>query len=197
VKRGREQMAVIERVSGSDAPARRAGLVDLLRDAVAGGASVGFLDPLPEADAVAYWEQVFADADAGRRLLFVARDGNRVLGSVQLFLPRQPNAAHRAEVEKLLVHTAARRRGLGRALMLAAEDAAAALGRHLLVLDTRAGDPAGRLYEHLGYVRAGVIPGYARSSSGRLHGTAIYYRDLRHSDARVLGETDAHRGDFP
>ncbi|MBO0698628.1 MAG: GNAT family N-acetyltransferase [Zavarzinella sp.] len=190
-------MTVIERLSGSNAAAFRTGLVALLRDAVADGASVGFLHPVPEPDAIAYWEQVFADADAGRRLLIVARDGDRLLGSVQLSLPRQPNAAHRAEVEKLLVHTGSRRRGLGRALMLATEDAAAALGRHLLVLDTRAGDPAGRLYEQLGYVRAGVIPGYARASSGRLHGTAIYYHDLRHSDAHMLGESDARRRDLP
>jgi ribosomal protein S18 acetylase RimI-like enzyme len=190
-------MAAVEQVSASEAPMFRAGLVDLLRDVVADGASVGFLDPLPAAEAIAYWETVFADLERGRRILLVARDADRVVGSVQVALPAKPNAAHRAEVEKLLVHTAARRRGLGKALMLAAEDAAVGLGRHLLVLDTWAGSAAGRLYERLGYVRAGVIPGYARSPSGRLHGTAIYYRDLRHSDGHVLGETDAQRRDVP
>ncbi|HKB02713.1 MAG TPA: GNAT family N-acetyltransferase [Gemmataceae bacterium] len=177
-----------------DAPAAaslRPGLTDLLVDAVADGASVGFLHPLSPADADAYWSEVFNELAAGRRLLFVARDGNRVMGSVQLDIPARPNAAHRAEVQKLLVHTTARRRGLGTMLMSALEEAAAARGRYLLVLDTRAGDAAGRLYEKLGYVRAGVIPGYARSSSGRLHGTAIYYRDLRDTDAHLLGDTDA------
>ena len=190
-------MTPIERVTGAGDPGLRAGLAELLCDAVADGASVGYLHPLSAADAGAYWDGVLADLAACRRLLFVARAAGRVAGSIQVSLPQQPNATHRAGVEKLLVHTAARRRGLGTALMLAAEEAALGLGRPLLVLDTRAGDPAGRLYEKLGYVRAGVIPGYARSSSGRLHGTAIYYRDLRHSDGHMLGEAGGRPRDFP
>jgi ribosomal protein S18 acetylase RimI-like enzyme len=178
----------VEPLSGRAARELRAGLITLLRDAVAGGASVGFLNPLTEAAAGAYWDGVFADVDSRDRLLFVIRDGDQVLGSVQLAIPPKPNARHRAEVEKLLVHTSARRRGLGTALMRAVEDAAIRLGRSLLVLDTRAGDPAGRLYEGLGYVRAGVIPGYALSPAGRPQATAIYYRDLRDTDAHMLGE---------
>jgi ribosomal protein S18 acetylase RimI-like enzyme len=187
----RTPMSTIEQL---DAPAARLlipALADLLIDAVADGASIGFLHPLSAAEAAAYWAEVCAEMERGGRLLFVARDGERVIGAVQLALADRPNAAHRAEVQKLLVRTAARRRGLGTALMLTLEEEAAARGRHLLVLDTRAGDAAGRLYEKLGYVRAGVIPGYARSSAGRLHGTAIYYRDLRDADTHLLGDTDA------
>jgi ribosomal protein S18 acetylase RimI-like enzyme len=175
----------------------RAGLAELLRDIVAGGASVGFLDPLADDEAAAYWDGVFAEVDAGSRLLFAARDGDRVLGTVQLAIPWKPNARHRAAVEKLLVHTSARRQGLGTALMRRAEDAAAGLGRTLLVLDTRAGDPAGRLYERLGYVRVGVIPGYALSPAGRPQAAAFYYRDLRDNDGHMLGESDTPPRDFP
>src|SRR5829696_5967016 len=117
-------MAAIERVAGPGGPAVRGGLVELLCDAVADGASVGFLHPLPAADAGAYWDGVFADLAAGRRLLFVARADGRVAGSIQVALPDRRNASHRAEPEKLLVHTSARRRGLGTALMLGAEGAA-------------------------------------------------------------------------
>ena len=78
-----------------------------------------------------------------------------------------------------------------------AEDAAAGLGRTLLVLDTRAGDPCGRLYEKLGYVRAGVIPGYALSPAGRPQASAFYYRDLRDNDGHMLGESDTPPRDFP
>jgi acetyltransferase len=185
----RTPMTAIEQLDAPTARLLLPGLTDLLIDAVADGASVGFLHPLSEADAAAYWAEVCAEMEAGGRLLFAGRDGDHVLGCVQLALADRPNAAHRAEVQKLLVHTTARRRGLGTALMLALEEEAVIRGRHLLVLDTRAGDAAGRLYEKLGYVRAGVIPGYARSSTGRLHGTAIYYRDLR--DADLFGDTDA------
>ena len=189
-------MAEVERLGGREARASRAGFVELLRDAVAGGASVGFLDPLPDDEAAAYWDGVFAEVEAGTRLLFVVRDGDEVLGSVQLAIPAKPNARHRVAVEKLLVHSSARRRGLGTALMRAAEDATARMGRHLLVLDTEAGDRAGRLYERLGYVRAGVIPGYALSPTGRPLGGAFYYRNLRDHDAHMIGESDTPPREF-
>jgi ribosomal protein S18 acetylase RimI-like enzyme len=191
-----EVVAEIERLGGREARALRAGFVELLRDAVAGGASVGFLDPLSDDAAAAYWDGVFDEVDAGDRLLFAIRDGNDVQGSVQLAIPAKPNARHRVAVEKLLVHSAVRRRGLGTALMRAAEDTAARAGRHLLVLDTEAGDRAGRLYERLGYVRAGVIPGYALSPAGRPLAGAFYYRNLRDNDAHMLGESDTPPRDF-
>ncbi|HYP06549.1 MAG TPA: GNAT family N-acetyltransferase, partial [Bryobacteraceae bacterium] len=68
--------------------------------------------------------------------------------------------------------------GVGRALMLRAEELARQMGRTLLVLDTRCGDVAEQLYLKLGYVRAGVIPGYARSASGELHSTVFMYKQL-------------------
>jgi ribosomal protein S18 acetylase RimI-like enzyme len=180
----------VERVTGREARALRPGLVELLRDAVGHGASVGFLDPLADDEAAAYWDGVFAEVDGGGRLLLVVREADQVLGSVQLAIPDQPNAGHRISVEKLLVHTTVRRRGLGTELLRAAEDAAARMGRYLLVLDTRAGDPAGRLYERLGYIRSGVVPGYALSPRGRPESAAFYYRDLRDDDAHMLGESD-------
>jgi ribosomal protein S18 acetylase RimI-like enzyme len=76
---------------------------------------------------------------------------------------------------KLMVHTAGRRRGLGRALMLAAQAEARRLGRRTLVLDTRQGDPSEPLYRSLGWTFAGAIPQYARSANRELHATAIYY----------------------
>ena len=94
------------------------------------------------------------------------------------------------------MYTSARRQGLGTLLLRAAENAAIRLGRTLLLLDTRAGDPAGRLYDKLGYVRAGVIPGYALNPAGRLQASAFYYRDLRDNDGHMLGESDAPPRDF-
>ena len=89
-----------------------------------------------------------------------------------------PNAAHRAEVMKLMTAPAFRRQGYGRSLMSALEGQALKLARTLLVLDTREGDPSTMLYESLGYLRAGVIPAYARSATGQLHPTVFYDKQL-------------------
>jgi ribosomal protein S18 acetylase RimI-like enzyme len=153
-------------------------LVALLHDAVESGASIGFLPPLSAEEARTYWERMLRDVDAGSRVMLVARAGERVVGSVQLALETRPNGSHRAEVQKLMVHTTARRSGIGRTLMLSLEDTARHLGRTLLVLDTRAGDAAERLYAKLGYVLAGRIPRYACNADGSLDATAIYYREL-------------------
>ncbi len=162
-----------------------ASLVTLLQDAVEDGASVGFLPPLSEADARAYWETVRAAIAGGSRRLIVAEEGARVLGAVQLDLPIMPNARHRGEVMKLIVHRAARRRGVGRALMQVLERTAASLDRTLLVLDTRRGDAAEQLYTSLGYRVAGVIPRYAMSTRGTLDDTVYMYRELGSGRADV------------
>lgn len=155
-----------------------ADLIALLCDSVNHGASVGFLPPLSEAEARAWWETTLAEVTGGERVILAARDSTGIVGCVHLALPGKPNAAHRAEVQKLLVHTRARRQGLGEALMQAIEAEAAARGRTLLVLDTREGDDAPRLYRRLGYIEAGVIPGYALEADGSASGSIFFYRDL-------------------
>ena len=186
----------VQQVTARAAYALRAGFVELIRDAVASGASVGFLEPLPIDEAARYWDDVLNEVEAGSRLLFVVQEDDQLLGSVQIAIPWQPNGRHRASVEKLLVHTSARRQGLGTLLLRAAENAAIRLGRTLLLLDTRAGDTAGRLYEKLGYIRAGVVPGFAMTPAGRLQASAFYYRDLRDNDGHMLGESDAPLHEF-
>jgi ribosomal protein S18 acetylase RimI-like enzyme len=191
-----ESIVTIEPMTAAGTLRWRSGLAELLIDSVASGASVGFLDPLSSEQSAAYWDEVFSQWRSGERLLFIAREGDRLIGSVQLVLAHLPNSMHRAEVQKLMVHTSARGHGYGTALLMAAEDEAVSRGRYLLVLDSRAGDPAGKLYEKLGYVRAGVIPGYAQSPNGRFHATAIYYRDLRDRDPSLLGDNDVPTREF-
>ena len=169
----------IESLTPEAARAHRTALVGLLQDAVDGGASVGFLTPVETAEAEAYWESVSAALADGSRVLLVARHpGEPPVGSVQLDLAMRANGRHRAEVAKLMVHRAARRQGIGRGLMEAAEAEARRLGRTTLHLDTRQGDPSERLYRALGWVKAGVIPRWARSATGALDATVFYYRLL-------------------
>lgn len=171
-------MPDVQEWGAAEARERCEELAALLRDAVDGGASVGFLPPLAQEEALAYWRRVQAALEDGGRKLLAAVDDGRLLGAVQLDLAGMPNGAHRAEVMKLFVYSAARRKGIGRMLMEAVERLAWAQGRSLLVLDTRRGDDAERLYRQLGYVEAGVIPRYARSASGRLEDTVLFYKEL-------------------
>ena len=153
------------------------GLTDVLIDCVEGGASVSFMHPLSRARAVAFWRRVAQGAAAGERALLVAADARGVCGTVQLVLEQPENQPHRAELSKMLVHRRARRRGLGAALMRAAEATARECGKTLLVLDT-ANPGAERLYERMGWTRVGEVPGYALLPQGGLCGTTFYYRNL-------------------
>ncbi|MDO6706836.1 GNAT family N-acetyltransferase [Photobacterium sp. 1_MG-2023] len=155
-------------------------LTELLQNCVSDGASIGFLPPLSTEEASAYWLGVAAELGENRKL-WVAKQGRQIIGTVQLSLCGKRNGSHRAEVEKLMVHTQARGQGAGRALMGAAEAQCAALNRTLLVLDTREGDVASELYKKLDYVEAGRIPEFARSASGTLAATIYFYKQIEAS----------------
>lgn len=150
----------------------------LLLDAVAHGASVGFVMPLEDAVADAYWRDVRDAVAAGTRVLLVAWRDHVLVGTVQLDLCMKPNGRNRAEVQKLLVHSAARRGGVATALMAAAEMQALALCRGLLYLDTEAGSGAEALYGRLGYTKVGELPEYCATPGGAWRATAIYYKTL-------------------
>jgi acetyltransferase len=153
-------------------------LVTLLQDAVASSASIGFLPPLSEEGAREYWTSVLEDIAQKKRVLLIAHRTGQVVGAVQLELATKANAQHRAEVQKLFVLQDERRRGIGRLLMEAIEPIAREYGRSLLVLDTRLGDNAERLYRKLGYVEAGIIPYYAQNATGTLDAPVIFYKLL-------------------
>jgi ribosomal protein S18 acetylase RimI-like enzyme len=165
-------------LAAGEASAGRNDLVALLIDAVEGGASVGFIRPLARAEVAAYWQEVEAAIAKGTRHLLVARADGRIVGTVQIDCAVKANARHRAEVQKLLVHRWARRRGIGRRLMQALEPLALSLGRNLLVLDLRLDDPAQQLYESLGYRRTGIVPRYAGDTDGTLVDCLFMYKEL-------------------
>ncbi|MET3497600.1 GNAT family N-acetyltransferase [Variovorax boronicumulans] len=166
------------RVLSSVSDAQVHALADLLIDCVEGGASVSFMRPLTRERAVAFWRKVADGVARGERVLLVTEDAEGIVGTVQLVLDQPENQPHRAEVSKMLVHRRARRRGLGALLMQAAEDAARAHRKTLLVLDT-SGAEAERLYARMGWQRVGVIPGFALLPEGGLCSTTFFYRALQ------------------
>jgi len=163
----------LHRVSDADVEA----LAALMVDVVEGGASIGFMLPIDAARAAAFWRRVGAGVADGDRVLFVAHDGDGIVGTVQLVLEQPENQPHRADVAKMMVANRARRQGIGAALMQAAEHEAKARGKTLLVLDTASAD-AERLYDRMGWRRVGVIPNYALWPDGGLVHTTVYYKDL-------------------
>jgi GNAT superfamily N-acetyltransferase len=169
----------IRRVSADEAAGLAPNLAALLQDAVHSGASVGFLPPLSDDEAMRYWQDVCLALRGPYRRLLIATVDRVVAGAVQLNLESRPNGSHRAEVAKLLVHSAYRRRGIGRALMEAVEAEARAAGRTTLVLDTLEGAPSEQMYYGLGYTKAGIIPAYARVADGSLQATVVMYKLLK------------------
>lgn len=168
----------IRRLDAEDIRTHRDGLIELLKNVVDGGSSVNFIAPLDAGIAAAFWDKVADDAAAGARIVLAAFDADRLVGTAQLVLAMQPNGRHRAEAQKVLVHTSARRQGIASALMYALEDEARAAGRSLIVLDTEQYSGGETLYERVGYVRMGVIPGFAFNSDGSALINAVFFYKL-------------------
>ena len=168
-------VAVLD-AAGAESAQRR--LAEILVACVDAGAAVSFLPPLAPELARDFYRRAAADVAAGRKILLAGWVDGVLLGTVMLDIGTPPNQPHRTEVQKLLVHPDARRRGLARTLMRQAEQAAAEAGRTLMTLDTRAGDNAERLYRDLGWTEAGRIPGYALNADGTPHATVLFFKNL-------------------
>ena len=153
-------------------------LADLLIETVASGGSISFMHPLEPEKAAAFWDNAFAAAARGERVILGAWDGEILVGTVTLLLDCPPNQPHRAEIAKLMTRVDYRGRGVATALVQAAEKFAAKRGRTLLVLDTATDGGASGLYEKLGFTLVGIIPDYALKPHGGLTGTMIYWKRI-------------------
>jgi ribosomal protein S18 acetylase RimI-like enzyme len=168
----------IRRLAAADVHEQLDSLAAVLHDCVAGGASVSYMAPFSHEDARAAFEGFAAEVEQDRRLLLAAFADGDLVGTVQVILALPPNQPHRAEIAKLLVHRAARGRGIARLLMERAEVEAQAEGKTLLVLDAVTGGDAARLYDRLGWTTVGVIPGYALYPDGRPCDTTYFWKSL-------------------
>ena len=153
-------------------------LAETLDQAVAQGASIGFVPPFGHAQALVFWQKLIPAFMSGERRLLVARLNGKIVGTVQLAVSQPANGTHRGDVNKLMVHPDARRLGIARSLMVAIELVARSAGKTLLVLDTISGGAAEGLYTSLEYKVAGRIPVYAVSTEGELESTTVMYKVL-------------------
>jgi GNAT superfamily N-acetyltransferase len=167
----------VHRLDAVQAAAQVEALADVLQDCVRGGASVGFMWPLPRERALAFWRGVAQGVARGERVLLVAEDAAAgIVGTVQLITAMPDNQPHRAEVAKMLVLRRARRRGVAQRLMLAVDQAAREAGKTVLVLDTVTGGDAERLYARAGWQRVGEVPNYALMPDGAFCATTFFYK---------------------
>lgn len=167
----------IEELTAATFEAALDGLAEVLHASVLEGASVGFVLPFAVAEARRFWEGQRGAVPAGDKRILVAREGGRILGTTTLIVGMPQNGRQRGEIAKVLVHPAARRRGLARRLMQAAEDLARAEGRRTLVLDT-AGAAAEQLYLAMGWQVVGIVPNYALDTSGVPERTIFMFKEL-------------------
>jgi GNAT superfamily N-acetyltransferase len=168
----------IQIATADDLQRLAAGLSDLLVRTVDLGASIGFLAPLADREALGFWETVRRGVMAGDRIALLAMVDGEPVGAVQLLTAMPDNGRHRCEIAKLMVTPSARGQGVAAALMARAEAEALRLNRSLIVLDTQTGSDAERLYDRLGYCRAGSIPRYALSSAGEFEATSLFFKLL-------------------
>lgn len=131
----------------------------LLADSVADGASLPWFAPLAPAVAQGVWRGVSSRVALGKAVLLVAWLAGEPAGAALLSLDMPENQPHRANLQMLIVAHQARRRGVGRALLARAEQAARDIGRSLLTLEARAGTPAEALFRAAGWTELGMLPG--------------------------------------
>jgi GNAT superfamily N-acetyltransferase len=177
----------IRRLTGEAIAGCAESLGALLVDAVADGASVGFMAGLAQDEAARYWRDV-ASRDDGRVVLVVESvDG--IDGAVSIVPLPGAFQRHRAEIAKLVVHRRARGRGLAAALMTAAEAEARAMERPVVTLMTRRGSAGDRLYRRLGWTLVGVIADDSLAPDGAIVDAALFRKRL--ADQEAAASVDA------
>ena len=136
-----------------------------------------FMLPYSRDDAAGFFKKAIASVARGETVLLAARLDGRIVGTGATRHRYPPNQPHRGEIRKLLVHRAARNKGIGAALMARAEaiakerEANASRARHR----KRRG---GTLYTRGGWQRLGSIPDYAMWPGGRFCDTTIFWKKL-------------------
>jgi GNAT superfamily N-acetyltransferase len=170
-------MEIVE-LSPGEVIAAAGDLARLLLDAHDANMALGLAGPLTAEHAREVWADAAAKLDPERRVLLVAREDGRVVGTVQVVRADAENGWHRAEVQRLAVLAERRGEGVGRELLAAAAERARGMGLRLLWLTTHADTGSDRFYEAVGWTRLGTMPAYSAKPDGTLAGGAFYYREL-------------------
>ena len=172
------RFAIIQITSADQiTPKMKTSLIELLADSVAHNYSVGFMNDSTPQDYEEFWQQEFSKTKSSNGI-FLAVEGEQVLGSVIVTRESRANGRHRGEFRKLLVHSLAQKIGIGSALERAATEYARSIGLSLLFLDSATNFLVEGVYEQWGWKMSGEIPQYAKNPDGSLVSTWFFYKLL-------------------
>ncbi|KAH6678726.1 acyl-CoA N-acyltransferase [Halenospora varia] len=168
-------------------------LVRLLQECVHDGHSMGFLSPLSVEEAKAYWLDASIQVAKSQTHLFIVMSATQsataspeVLGTVQLAGSPKPSHSHRAEVNKLIISSSYRRKGLARKLMEEVESLARELGRDVLTLTTAKDSDAREMYLKMDWDEFGVCKDYAQRPDGKRADVSFFRKELACTTARSV-----------
>lgn len=156
-------------------PVYRDELARLLVEANSQGASAGFPHVMEQKQAEDSFHDLRPALSQNEVLLWIARDEQGVVGTVQLDLAGKTELSHQGEISTLLVCSRARRRGVGRKLMRVLENTAQDLRCTMLSSDMQSGSEAEAFYRSQGYRCIECrhdTTGYSRKKE------VVYYKQL-------------------
>jgi RimJ/RimL family protein N-acetyltransferase len=168
---------MVERADGLDEDDLHA-LCEAAHAAIIDGGGFGWVNPPGRQALESYFRGVLLVPE---RQLFIGRLDGVIVGSAQLVRPSRNNEAQSfaANLMHSFIAPYARGHGLARLITTRIEDAARALGYHVLNLDVRETQEAAiKLYEASGYTLWGEHPLYARVAGKSVRGL-FYYKRLR------------------
>ncbi|MDR0344760.1 MAG: GNAT family N-acetyltransferase [Nocardiopsaceae bacterium] len=154
----------------------------LLRQLVAAGAALGWVEPPPPGEVADFLAETAAADERGDACLVAAWAGTELAGLGNW--RRYPRPTHRVngDVQKLAVASGQQGRGVGRLLISELIASAAAAGVETLTVDFRGdNERAARLYSSVGFTEYGRLPGFVAFGPAR-YDRVMYSLDLR-SDA--------------
>lgn len=139
-------------------PGAAAALGDLWVAVTEAGGAVDFVPGADPDEVRALAVETVDAARSGASLMFVLGEDTAPLGTVFL-VPGTGIAAHRADVQRLMVRPDLQGRGLGTVLLDAAVAHARETGLAMLTLGARGGTPLPAFYAARGFVEYGRLPG--------------------------------------
>jgi GNAT superfamily N-acetyltransferase len=142
------------------------------------GGSVGFVPPVTEEEVAPVAQHAFKKVRSGEHRVLVGYKGEEPVGF--LFLEQRPGPLfkHFAIIKRLQVHPSMQGRGIGGALLQAAEDAARGLGLEQLHLTVRGGTGTESFYERHGYELKARIPDVIKVGRGEYRDELYLIRSL-------------------
>jgi ribosomal protein S18 acetylase RimI-like enzyme len=149
------------------------------------GGAVGWLGVPSFAETGGWLDGILVAVAAGQARLAVVERGGRIEALGRWVRCDKPTVAVNADVQQVMVHPAARGRGLARLLVTALVEDAGRAGIETLTLDVRGNNHAAMaLYESLGFDVCGRLPDFVAVGADRWD-RVLYRRDLRGAGTAV------------